>query len=79
MVEWMVSVMVLVEGWKCAVGGREGTRDREYGRRDKKGVAWREGACISMAPPSTGLRVGVGVSVRGMHGGVGALRVEVCL
>ena len=72
----MIGVLVLAERWKWAVGGREGTRDGENGRRDKEGVAWRKGACISMARPCMCLRVGVGVGVGGMDGGVGALRVE---
>ena len=38
------------------VSGREGASDRENGRRDKKGVSGRNGACISMAPPRMDLR-----------------------
>ena len=68
----MNGVLEVAERCEWARGGGEGTRDRENGRRDEEGVAWRKGACVSMARPCMGLRVGVGVGVGGMYVVVGA-------
>ena len=75
----MIGVVVRAKRWMWDMSGREGTSDRENGRRDEKGVAWGKGASVNMAPPCMSLRVGVGVSVGCMYGGVGALSVEVRL